>query len=122
MWSDRYCYYNIQCDEQFSQRHKQKTVIDCLLETRLFRQTDNQSFANTHQFPWVDITLVETYDGNFASSDEEHQFVTQIVIVTSKGKDTEQQLYTDTFRQIAAKLQWKLYLEEDDDGNEMIEI
>lgn len=29
---------------------------------------------------------------------------------------------TDTFKQIAAKLQWKLYLEEDDDGNEMIEI
>ena len=65
---------------------------------------------------------VETYDGNFSASDKENQFVTLIAIVCSKGKNVDQQIYIDAFKQIANNLKWKLYLEEDDEGNEDIEI
>jgi hypothetical protein len=122
MWSDRYNYYNIQFDEHFSQKLDKSVVVECLLETNLFRRTNHQTFTNKDKFPWVDIVLVETYDGNFASSDKENQFVTLVAIVCSKGQNIDQQIYIDTFKQIANKLNWKLYLEEDDDGNENIEV
>lgn len=122
MWSDRYNYYNIQFDEHFSQKLDKSVVVACLLETKLFKQKNHQTFANTNKFPWVDIMLVETYDGNFASSDKENQFVTLVAIVCSKGPNIDQQIYIDAFKNIANTLNWKLYLEEDDDGNENIEI
>jgi hypothetical protein len=122
MWSDRYNYYNIQFDEKFGQRLGKSTVVDSLLETKLFKQTNHQTFTNSDEFPWVDIVLVETYDGNFAASDKENQFVTLVAIVCSKRQDIDQQIYIDTFKQIANRLNWKLFLEEDDDGNENIEI
>ena len=122
MWSDRYNYYNIQCDENFSQKLDKSVVVNCLLETKLFKQTNHQSFTNTDKFPWVDIVLVETYDGNYSSSDKENQFVTLVAIVCSKGQNINQQKYIDAFKQITNKLKWKLYLEEDDDGNENIEL
>jgi hypothetical protein len=122
MWSDIYNYYNIKFDEHFSQKLDKSVVVNCLLETKLFKQMNHQTFRNTGEFPWVDIVLVETYDGNFASLDEENQFVTLLAIVCSKGKDISQQVYIDVFKQIAAKLNWKLYLEEDDEGNENIEL
>ena len=122
MWSDRYNYYNIQFDEHFSQKLDKSVVVNCLLGTKLFKQTNHQAFANTDKFPWVEMVLVETNDGNFASSETENQFVTLVAIVCSKGQNINQQIYIGTFKQIANKLNWKLYLEEDDDGNENIEI
>ncbi len=122
MWSDKYNYYNIQCDGQFSQKLDKSIVVNCLLETNFFQQTNHQSFTNADKFPWVEIVLVETYDGNFASSEKENQFVTLLTIVCSKGQNIDQQKYIDAFKQIANKLNWKLYLEEDDDGNENIEL
>ena len=73
MWSDRDNYYNIQFDEQFGQKLDKSFVVKCLLETNLFKQTNHQTFTNSKEFPWVDIVLVETYDGNFATSDKENQ-------------------------------------------------
>jgi|SRR6478735_6936432 len=122
MWSDRYNYYNIQYDEKFGQRLSKSTVVDALLDTKLFIQTSHQTFKNSDEFPWVDIILVETYDGNFAGSKEENQFVTLVAIVCSKGQNVDQQVYINTFKQIANKLKWKLYLEEDDDENENVEL
>ena len=122
MWSDRYNYYNIQFDKKFGQRLEKSTVIDALSENKLFRQTNHQTFINSDEFPWVDIILVETYDGSFAASEKENQFVTLVAIVCLKRQDVNQQIYIDAFRQIANKLKWKLYLEEDDDGNENIEL
>jgi len=122
MWSDRYNYYNIQFDEQFGQKLDKSFVVKCLLETNLFKQTNHQTFTNSKEFPWVDIVLVETYDGNFATSDKENQFVTLVAIVCSKRQDIDQQMYIDTFKQISSRLNWKLYLEEDDEGNENIEL
>ena len=122
MWSDSYNYYNIQCDEYFSQKLDKSIVVNFLLETKLFQQTSHQKFTNTNKFPWVDIILVETYDGNFASSEIENQFVTLIAIVCSKGQNIDQKIYINAFKKIANQLNWKLYLEEDNDGNENIEL
>lgn len=122
MWSDRYNYYNIKFDEQFGQKLGKSFVVNCLLETKFFKQTNHQTFTNSKEFPWIDIVLVETYDGNFAASDKENQFVTLVAIVCSKREDIDQQIYIDTFKQIANRLNWKLYLEEDDDGNENIKL
>lgn len=122
MWSDIYNYYNIQFDKQFSQKLDKSVVVECLLATKLFKQTDHQTFTNTDEFPWVDIVLVETYDGNFALSDKENPFVTLVAIICSKGQNIDQQIYINTFKQISRKLNCKLYLEQDDDGNEHIEL
>lgn len=122
MWSDRYNYYNIQFNEHFGQKLDKSIVVNYLLETKLFKQTNHQTFTNSDKFPWVDILLVETYDGNFASSNTENTFVTLVAIACSKAQNIDQQLYIDTFKKIADKLNWKLYLEQDDDGNENIEL
>ncbi|MGV3632219.1 MAG: hypothetical protein ACO1O6_13505 [Bacteroidota bacterium] len=122
MLSDRYNYYHIQFDEKFGQKLNKTTVVDYLLETGMFRQKNHQTFTNSDSFPWVEIILVETYDGSFSSSEKENQYVTLVAIVCSKGQNIDQQKYIDSFKQIAMKLNWKLYLEEDDDGNENIEL
>lgn len=122
MWSDRYNYYNIQFDKNFSQKLNKSVVVKSLLETKFFKQTNHQSFTNVNKFPCVDIVLVETYDGNYSSSDKENQFVTLVAIVCSKGQHIDQEVYIDAFKKIANQLKWKLYLEEDDEGNENIEL
>jgi hypothetical protein len=122
MWSDRYNYYNIHSDERFSQRLAKSTIVNCLLETNLFKQTSHQSFTNSDKFPWVDIVLVETYDGNYALSDKEIEFVTLLALVCLKGENINQQIYIEAFKEVANQLNWKLYLEEDDDGNQNIEL
>jgi len=122
MWSDRYNYYNIQSDRQFSQRVETKIVIRCLRDTKLFKQTDHQSFRNNDTFPWTDIFLTETSDGGFESDNNELQYINLIAIVCSKGDNIDQQLYINAFKKVAAKLNWKLYLEQDDEGNENIEV
>ena len=115
MWSDRYNYYNIQFDERFSQRLDKAIVVEAMLELNLFVQTSHQCFRNASHYPWVEIVLVETEDGSFASSEEENLSVTLIAIVCSKGQDIDQQIYIDAFIHIAKKLNWRFYLEADDD-------
>jgi hypothetical protein len=122
MWSDNYIYYNIQSDEHFSQRLTKSVIINYLLETNLFKQTNYQSFTNSDKFHWVDIVLAETSDGNYALSDKEIEFVTLIAIVCLKGQNIDQQVYIEAFKKIAQQINWKLYLEEDDCGNENIEL
>ena len=70
----------------------------------------------------VDIILTETPNGNFSATENDNLYVNLIAIVCSKGLDVEPKIYIDTFIQIAETLNWKLYLEADDDGNENIEI
>lgn len=122
MYSHIYNYYNIQFDEKFGQRLNVSTVVDAILETKLFRQSNPRKFINSDEFPWADLGLFDTYDGNYGGSDNGSQFVTLIAIVCSKRENINQQIYIDAFKQIASKLNWKLYLEEDDDGNENLEL
>lgn len=122
MWSDRYNYYNIQSDQFYTHKVETKLVCDILLKTNCFIQKDHQTFSNADNFPWAHIVLVETEDGNFATSDTEIKFVTLIAIVCSKGQNTDQTIYLNILSKIAKALNWKLYLEADDDENENIEI
>lgn len=122
MWSDRYNYYNIQSDLSYSGRIEIERIVSILLETACFVQKDHQSFCNSDSFPWLELTLTNSDNGNFASSDRRIKYINLISIVCLKGKDIDTKLYTDVFGIIANSLSWKLYLEEDDDGNENIEI
>lgn len=119
MWSDKYNYYNIQSDLLFTQKVDAKTVCDILLKTNCFRQENHQSFSNADNFPWVDIVLAETKDGNFATSDKEIEFVTLVAIVCSKEQHINQSIYVNVFSKIAETLNWKLYLEADDEYMEI---
>lgn len=122
MWSDRYNYYNIQSDENFSQKINTETVVHILLESNYLKQKNHHSFENRENFPWVEIMLTETKDGNFSSSDKKNDLVNLVAIVCSKEQDIDQQIYLDAFLEIANNLNWKLFLEEDDEGNKNIEI
>jgi hypothetical protein len=122
MWSDRYNYYNIKSDQQHTQKLETNRVMDTLLQTGNFVQKNHQTLSNADHFPWVDIILAEAKDGNFASSTKKTDFINLIAIVCAKGNLLDQQLYTKTFSGIAEKLNWKLYMEADDQGNENIVI
>lgn len=122
MWSDRYNYYNIQFDENFSQKLATDEIVAYLQGTEWFLQKDHQTFTNSESFPWVEIILVETYNGNYSTSSRKNKFTTLIAIVCSKGEGVDQQIYLNAFREVANKLNWRLFLEEDDDGNENVEL
>ncbi|GGG97945.1 hypothetical protein GCM10007422_09980 [Pedobacter zeae] len=122
MWSDRYIYYNIKSDLQHRQKAETGSVMKILLQSGNFVQKDHQSLSNADHFPWVSITLVEAKRGGFSSSKRQTDFINLIDIVCSSGKNTDQQLYLKTFLAIAEKLQWNLYLEADDEGNENVII
>lgn len=122
MWSDRYNYYNIKSDREHAKKTKADSVMNMLLQTGNFVQKNHQTLSNADHFPWVDIILVEAKDGNFASSTKKTDFINLIAIVCAKGKNIDQQPYIKTFLKVAEKLNWRLYLEADDEGNENIEI
>ncbi|MBK9254978.1 MAG: hypothetical protein IPM42_05775 [Saprospiraceae bacterium] len=122
MWSDKYNYYNIQSDENYSQKLSKQTVVEKLLNTNNFKQKNHQLFTNTESFPWIDIIVVETDDGCFTETEEENQFVSLIAIVCSKGENIDQNKYIDSLKKLAEELNWKLYLEQDDNGNQNIKI
>ncbi len=55
MWSDKYIYYNIQSDLDFSQKANEEDIIQLLLNTNCFVRKNHQSFENSDNFPWLDI-------------------------------------------------------------------
>jgi len=122
MWSDRYHYYNIQYDEGYSRKEPTDKVMELFLRHGLFKQKNHQTLSNTEKIPWAEIFLTSTTDGNYASSTTALPYINLIAIVCSKGEHIDQQIFIKTFLDIAEELNWKLYLEEDDDGNENVEI
>jgi len=122
MWSDRYNYYNIQSDPEHIQELAINSVMDALLQTGNFVQKNHQTLSNASHFSWVDITLAEAKDGSFVSTAKKVAYINLIAIVCAKGKNIDQQPYIKTFLKVAEKLNWRLYLEADDEGNENIEI
>ncbi|SHG92850.1 hypothetical protein SAMN04488522_108263 [Pedobacter caeni] len=122
MWSDRYNYYNIQSDEGYTKNVARERLLQLFLNTGNFLQKDHQTLGNADHFPWLEIVLAETKDGSFATSEREVPDVNLIAIVCAKGAHIDQQVYLKIFLEIAGALSWKLYLEEDDEGNEDVEI
>lgn len=122
MWSDRYNYYNIQSDESYTGKVQTEIVLQLFLKSGNFLLKDHQTLGNADHFPWVEIVLVETKDGSFATSEKKLPYTNLIAVVCTKSANTDQQVYLKSFLAIAEELNWKLYLEEDDEGNENIEI
>lgn len=122
MWSDRYIYYTIQSDLDAYQSVETDKMVKLLLDSGSFIQTDYQTFKNSDGFPWVAITIVMTENGSFMANNQSLKYVNLISIVCSKGSNVDQSVYTHSFLNIAERLNWKLFLEEDDSENENIEI
>ncbi|WP_230657130.1 hypothetical protein [Psychrobacter sp. I-STPA10] len=117
MYSEQYYYYFIQSDDNHSQTLDILTITDCLLATGLFKQIDHQSFSNSENFAWVNITLVKAINHNFGlSAENELNYINLISIIGSKI--APESIYIQTFKNIAKQLNWRLYYEYDDDGNE----
>ncbi len=116
MVSHLYQYYTLQSDEAFSQKAAIETVTEILLQTHCLTQTGHQSFVNTSDFPWLVLSAHFTPDGNFASTEKPFSYVNLISIVCSKNVD--QSVYTRVLLKIAKQLNWRLVLEQDEDGNE----
>jgi hypothetical protein len=68
------------------------------------------------------LVLAETKSGEYTTSKQRLHYVNLIAIVCSKGAAIDQAVYVDCFLNLAKSLQWKLYLEDDDEGNEDILI
>lgn len=122
MWSDRYNYYNIQSDESYTEKVETEIVLQLFLKSGHFLRKDHQTLVNADNFPWVEIVLVETKDGSFFTSEKKLACINLIAVVCAKSPNIDQQVYLKTFLEIAEELNWKLYLEEDDEGNENVEI
>lgn len=114
-----YCYYNIQSDENFSKKIKRESLITFLQEINELQQQDHQTFKNKYGFPWLKMILIETNNGNYAPSVIPNEWVTLVAIVCSE--DNDQNVYIKLFKKIADFLDWKIYLEDDDKGNELVE-
>lgn len=106
-----YSYFCIRFDENFGQKLPKQQVINVLQKTNRLRQTTHQMFCNVEDFPWLEMILVETYDGNYHSSHYENQFVTLIDIVCSPKESLS--VYSELFKEIATALRWRLYYEDD---------
>lgn len=113
-----YTYYSIQFDENFGQYLNKELIINYLSKIKSLKQITHQTFANSEDFAWLSMSLVETYDGNFSTSNIENQLVTLISVVCDG--DIEQKIYTDFLLHIAQILNWRLFVENDE--KEWIEI
>lgn len=92
-----------------------------LEKTGVFIKERPTTFSNVDLFPWIDISIVRTENGNFCAVDEEEpELANLIAVVTSKR--TDQQIYLVVLTKIAEELNWELILEEDEDGNEEVVI
>ncbi|GHV86618.1 hypothetical protein AGMMS50230_22260 [Spirochaetia bacterium] len=119
MYSNLYNYYNI-CDYDFSTEHDYAIIVKTILENNGLKQKAQNLFENQNDFPWIDIGITYTRDGNYTIDNTKVDKINLITIVVLKKID--QLIYTNVLLGIAKKLSWKLFLEEDDDGNENIEI
>jgi hypothetical protein len=122
MWSDVYWYFNIQKDKWIYQPLAIEPVIELLLKTDCLEQISQQKFKNKNSFPWMELILANSNNGNFSTSSESISYINLISIVCSKENSIDEQKYKDLLLKIAYQLHWKLFLEEEDDyGNEGLE-
>jgi hypothetical protein len=105
----------------------------------LFYANGRPDISKQKNFPWINIGIVYTKDGNYAINNRsrtrteglpgiklsprmknEIKKINLITVTTSRK--IEQNIYIEKLLNIANKINWKLYLEEDEDGNENIVI
>jgi hypothetical protein len=122
MWSDTYWYFNIQKDKSEYQLLDIKKITDVLLSTGCLKQVNKQTFKNKENFPWIDIVISNSINGNFSINSEQINEINLISIVCTKKDNNYDEPYKDLLLKIAFQLNWKLFLEEDDKGHQQLEI
>ncbi|SEW53187.1 hypothetical protein SAMN04488122_5367 [Chitinophaga arvensicola] len=121
MWSPFYWYYEIRGNETYSQRLLTNDVLEVLENTGKLQRRGNQQFCNIDDFPWIDIVVVNSDNGNYGSlEDLNSEWVNLIAIAGSKSNPGNEILYINLLTEIAQKINWELISEADDDGNENI--
>lgn len=113
-----YCYYNIQSDKHFSKKIQRESLVAFLQTFAELQQQSHQIFKNKSDFQWLEMILVETNDGNYASSEILNEWVTLIAIVCSENAN--QNAYIEVFKKIADYLGWQVYQEDDGGENRLI--
>ena len=121
MWSNIYVYYNIQSDETCSKDIKTENIVNIFSEYNFLKKyIGNRCFENKEEFSWIKIYLTFTKDGkNFMSDTIYNDRINIIPIITTREAQSN---YFEFMLEIANKINWKLFLEEDDDHTENIEI
>jgi hypothetical protein len=121
MWSPLYAYYNIRSDKSYSKSLFTRDIIQILEDTKVFQRKYSMTFTNTSSFPWIEVCIAQTVDGNFSVREDSNYEVANLIPVVA-SKESDQKIYVDILTKIATKLNWELILEEDDDQNEDIII
>ena len=120
MWSNIYVYYSIQSDETCSKSIKTDEIVNIFSEYNFLKKyIGNQTFENKEDFPWIKISFTFTKDGNYNISNAIDDKINIIPILTTREAQPD---YFKFMLEVANKIHWKLFLEEDDDHNENIEI
>lgn len=125
MWSPFYMYYYIQDKANSDRCLSLQTMVDALCEFEELKQVGQASFENVDSFPWLSLQLVHQVNGNYVVTDEilpSDYGINYISIICSKGDIQKTDRYEILFSNIAERMGAKLYLEEDDDGGEDVEI
>lgn len=114
MWSNLYFYLYLSphtgADGPAPRESTEVAIADAL---RLWRGRGEPELAC-----WIDIEAVLTDSNGNYGSDALSDLVNQVVVVGSKAAPLV--LLLPLLEDLAARLGWPLYLEEDDDGNEDI--
>jgi hypothetical protein len=84
MWSNIYWYFKLQKDKLSYQPLDIGTVTNLLLKTGCLEQVSQQKFKNKSPFPWMELILANSNDGNFATPTEAINHITLISIVCSR--------------------------------------
>lgn len=120
-----YAYYYIQSEKKNSCFLKLKEIISVLEKCSELKQLSQDTYCNTDTFPWCTISVVHQVGGCYSTIDKilpEDSPMNHIAIVCSKIDPSKLERCESLFCHIARRLDWLLYLEEDDDGNQDVKI
>jgi hypothetical protein len=90
MFSNEYRYYAIH-GNNFSEKIQYKNIVGIIIKQNCFIQTGNQTFKNNNNFPWIDMSIFYTQNGNYSVNNKKLIEVNLITIITSK--EIDQKIY-----------------------------
>jgi hypothetical protein len=122
MWSNDYWYFTILKDRLIYEDLSINLVQNLLLETESIEQISYQEYKNIDGFLWLNLTVMHSQKGNFSVGSIVPNKVNLISIIGSKRGDDNLEKYIEILLPIANKLKWRFFIEEDDEGNEYVEI
>jgi len=114
MYSHLYEYFNICSDENYLIEKPTNEIKKALEETGVLIKSKNNCYSNSEKFPWINITLVKTLNGNYSESISAIPFSNLLTIVISKNEDNH--AYLKLLKDISHRLGWKLFLNYEGDN------